>query len=127
MTKHYDNIIGTGQAAPALSVALAKRGESVALIEGHLLGGSCFNAGGTPTMTLRNTARVAYMARRAADFGVQTGEVTVDFGAAMARMRDGIDTARRGLTDWLKRTKNVDVINGLVAFDGRELHVSEVH
>jgi pyruvate/2-oxoglutarate dehydrogenase complex dihydrolipoamide dehydrogenase (E3) component len=121
VTKHYDSIIiGSGQAAPALSVALAKRGESVALIEGHLLGGSCVNAGCTPTKTLRKTARVAHMARRAADFGVQTGEVTVDFGAAMARMRDRVDTARRGLTAWLKRTKNVDVINGWGAFDGHD-------
>jgi len=68
MTKHY--VIGSGQAAPALSVAFAKRGVSVALIEGHLLGGSCVNAGCTPTKTLRKTARVAHMARRAADFGV---------------------------------------------------------
>ncbi len=121
MTKHYDSIIiGSGQAAPALSVALAGRGERVALIEGHLLGGSCVNAGCTPTKTLRKTARVAHMARRAADFGVQTGEVSVNFGAAMARMRERVETARRGLTAWLKRTKNVDVINGWGAFDGRD-------
>jgi pyruvate/2-oxoglutarate dehydrogenase complex dihydrolipoamide dehydrogenase (E3) component len=121
MTKHYDSIIiGSGQAAPALSVALAKRGESVALIEGHLLGGSCVNAGCTPTKTLRKTARVAHMARRAADFGVQTGEITVDFGAAMARMRGRVEAARSGLTAWLKRTRNVDVINGWGSFEGRE-------
>lgn len=121
MTKHYDTaIIGSGQAAPALSVALAKRGESVALIEGAQLGGTCVNAGCTPTKTLRKSARVAHMARRAGDFGVQTGEVTVDFGAAMARMRDRVDTARRGLTAWLTRTKNVDIIKGWGAFDGRD-------
>lgn len=121
MTKHYDTaIIGSGQAAPALSVALAKRGENVALIEGAQLGGSCVNAGCTPTKTLRKSARVAHMARRAGDFGVQTGEVTVDFGAAMARMRERVDTARRGLTTWLKRTKNVEIIEGWGAFEGRD-------
>ncbi|MGH1578839.1 mercuric reductase [Planktotalea sp.] len=121
MTKHYDSaIIGSGQAAPALSVALAKRGETVALIEGAQLGGSCVNAGCTPTKTLRKSARVAHMARRANDFGVHTGEVTVDFGAAMARMRGRVDTARRGLTAWLKRTKNLDIIEGWGAFEGRE-------
>lgn len=121
MTKHYDTaIIGSGQAAPALSVALAKRGESVALIEGAELGGTCVNAGCTPTKTLRKSARVAHMARRAGDFGVQTGEVTVDFSAAMARMRARVETARRGLTAWLKRTKDVDVIKGWGAFQGRD-------
>ena len=121
MSKHYDTIIiGSGQAAPALSVALAKRGDTVALIEGHLLGGSCVNAGCTPTKTLRKTARVAHMARTAADFGVQTGAVRVDFSAAMARMHDRVDTARRGLTAWLKRTKGLDIIEGWGAFDGRD-------
>ena len=121
MTKHYDTaIIGSGQAAPALAVALAKRGESVAFIEGAQLGGSCVNAGCTPTKTLRKSARVAHMARRAGEFGVQTGEVTVDFAAAMARMRDRVDTARRGLTAWLKRTKNVEIIKGWGAFEGRD-------
>ncbi len=121
MTKHYNSaIIGSGQAAPALAVALANRGEKVALIEGDKLGGSCVNAGCTPTKTLRKSARVAHMARRAADFGVNTGDVTVDFGAAMDRMRERVETARRGLTAWLKRTKNIDVINGWGAFEGRD-------
>ncbi|MFT5637771.1 MAG: pyruvate/2-oxoglutarate dehydrogenase complex dihydrolipoamide dehydrogenase (E3) component [Paracoccaceae bacterium] len=121
MTQHYDSIIiGSGQAAPSLSVALAGRREKVALIEGDKLGGSCVNAGCTPTKTLRKTARVAHMARRAADFGVTTGEVTVNFGAAMARMRDRVDGARAGLTAWLDGTENVDVIHGWGAFDGRD-------
>ncbi|ATF04050.1 dihydrolipoyl dehydrogenase LpdA (plasmid) [Phaeobacter gallaeciensis] len=121
MTTHYDNIIiGSGQAAPSLAVSLAGRGETVALVEGHELGGSCVNAGCTPTKTLRKTARVAHIARRAADFGVQTGDVTVDFGAAMDRMRDRVATARRELTAWLKRTKGVDIITGWGAFDGRD-------
>ena len=45
MTKHYHSaMIGTGQATPMLAVALAGRGEQVAVIEGHLVGGSCVNA-----------------------------------------------------------------------------------
>ena len=59
-------IIGTGQAAPALAVALAGRGEKVALVEGGLVGGSCVNSGCTPTKTLRKSARVAHLARSAA-------------------------------------------------------------
>lgn len=121
MHKHYDSIIiGAGQAAPSLAVALAGRGESVALIEGHLLGGSCVNAGCTPTKTLRKSARVAHMARRASDFGVSTGEVTVDFGKAMSRMRERVEGARSGLTGWVERTKNLDLINGWGSFNGRE-------
>lgn len=121
MRKHYDvAIIGSGQAAPALAHALASKGEMVALIEGHLLGGSCVNAGCTPTKTLRKSARVAHMARRAADFGVQTGPVTVDFGAAMLRMRDRVDTARSGLENWVGGNENIDVIREWGQFVGKD-------
>lgn len=121
MSKHYDSIIiGSGQAAPSLSVALAGRGELVALIEGNKLGGSCVNAGCTPTKTLRKSARVAHIARRAADFGVTTGEVSVDFGAAMNRVTDRVDTARAGLTKWLGNTDGVDVISAWGSLDGRD-------
>ncbi len=121
MTKHYHSaMIGTGQATPMLAVALAGRGEQVAVIEGHLVGGSCVNAGCTPTKTLRKSARVAHMARRAGDFGVSTGDVTVDFAAAMTRMRNLVDKARIGLTGWLKNTDGIEIIRGWGAFQGRD-------
>jgi len=121
MTIKYDAIfIGSGQAAPALATALANRGEKIALVEGNLIGGSCVNAGCTPTKTLRKSARVAHMARRAGDFGVSVGDVTVDFGAAMTRMRDRVDKSRSGLEGWLASTDNVDVIRGWASFAGRD-------
>lgn len=116
---HFDSIIiGSGQAAPSLAVGLAKRGQRVALIEGDRLGGTCVNTGCTPTKTLRKSARVAHLARRARDFGVSTGPVTVDFAAAMGRMRERVDTARRGLTAWLDRTQGVEVIHGWGRLEG---------
>lgn len=116
---HYNSvIIGSGQAAPSLAVGLAKRGDSVALIEGDKLGGTCVNTGCTPTKTLRKSARVAHMVRRAADFGVKTEGVSIDFAAAMGRMRERVDTARRGLTAWLGRIQGVEVIQGWGAFEG---------
>ena len=128
MGQHYDSIIiGSGQAAPSLSVALAGRGEKVALIEGDKLGGSCVNAGCTPTKTLRKSARVAHVARRAADFGVSTGEVSVDFRAAMDRVRNRVDTSRAGLTEWLDGTDGVEVIHAWGALDGRDGDSFVVH
>lgn len=112
-------IIGSGQAAPSLAVALAKRGDRVALIEGDRLGGTCVNTGCTPTKTLRKSARVAHLARRAADFGITTGPVEVDFAAAMARMRARSETARKGLTEWLNGAENLAVVLGWGRFDGR--------
>jgi len=51
MPKHFDTaIIGAGQAGPALAMFLADGGESVAMVEGNLMGGSCVNYGCTPAL-----------------------------------------------------------------------------
>lgn len=115
-------VIGAGQAGPSLAVALAGRGQRVALIEGDLLGGTCVNDGCTPTKTLRKSARVAHLARRAADFGVATGEVAVDFAAAMDRMRDAVRESREGLARWLASTDGLEVIEGWASFEGPDTH-----
>jgi pyruvate/2-oxoglutarate dehydrogenase complex dihydrolipoamide dehydrogenase (E3) component len=53
----YDAIIlGAGQAASPLAVALAEAGWKTALIEKEHLGGTCINEGCTPTKTMRTTA-----------------------------------------------------------------------
>lgn len=94
----YDTIvIGAGQAGPFLAAKLVSQGRKVALVESRDLGGTCVNRGCTPTKTLRKSARVAYMARRAAEFGVHLGPVEVDFAAAMNRMQQRVDEARAGL------------------------------
>ena len=105
-------IIGAGQAAPALAVALAGFGEKVILVESNQLGGTCVNVGCTPTKTLRKSARVAYMARRGAEFGVNTGPITIDFAKAMDRMQERVVASRGGLEGWLANTPNVTVLRG---------------
>jgi pyruvate/2-oxoglutarate dehydrogenase complex dihydrolipoamide dehydrogenase (E3) component len=111
-------IIGAGQAGPALAIALAQRGEKVALVEAAQLGGTCVNNGCTPTKTLRKSARVAWQARHAAEFGVHVGEVKVDFAAAMNRMQDRVETARAGLQAWVGGQKNITLVRGWGSFSG---------
>ena len=111
MEKFDSVVIGSGQAGPALAVKLAGRGEQVALVEAERLGGTCVNNGCTPTKTLRKSARVAHLARRAAEFGIELGEVRVDFARAMARMRERVEASRKGLEAWV-RGSGVEVIIG---------------
>lgn len=119
--KHFDSIIiGSGQAAPSLAIGLAQRGQEVALIEGNQLGGTCVNSGCTPTKTLRKSARVAHLMRRATDFGVHVGAVDVDFSAAMARMKERVTTSRTGLTSWLESAEGVTLLQGWGSLDGRD-------
>ena len=63
-------VIGSGQAGPSLAVRLAQSGLATALVEREHLGGTCVNDGCIPTKTLVASARVAHMARRAAEYGV---------------------------------------------------------
>lgn len=111
--------IGTGQATPALATALAAQGRTVVVIESGAMGGSCVNVGCTPTKTLRKSARVAHLARRAADFGVVTGPVHINFEAVMARVHGVVDASHTGLTSWLTSTPGVELVRARAHFDGR--------
>ena len=111
-------VIGAGQAGPSLAVKLAQRGERVALIEAYRLGGTCINNGCTPTKTLRKSARVAHLVRRAREFGIETGPTTVDFSRAMSRVRERVDASRTGLERWIRHS-GVEVIIAHARLAGR--------
>src|SRR5579875_4023915 len=94
---HYDAIvIGAGQAGGPLSTALARAGRKTALIERVHVGGTCINEGCTPTKTMVASGRVAYLARRGADYGVETGPVTINMEKIRERKRAVVKSFREG-------------------------------
>ncbi len=117
---HYDAIIiGAGQAGFPLAGKLAGEwGWKTALIEKDKLGGTCVNTGCTPSKTLIASARAAHMARRGADFGVLTGEISVDMAQVQARRRNVVEGARQGLQEWLGGLDALDIIRGEARFTG---------
>ncbi len=111
--KRFDAIIvGAGQAGPSLAGRLAAAGMTVALVERHLFGGTCVNAGCTPTKTLIASAYAAHLARRAADFGVRTGPVSVDLPRVRARADALVRKSRAGIEAWLRATPRCTVVRG---------------
>lgn len=120
MTNSFDAIIiGTGQAGPSLAGRLAKAGMRVAVVERDRFGGSCVNVGCTPTKTLVASARVAYMARRSAEFGVRIdGPITVDMSKVKARKDAMVQSSTKGIEKWLKTTENITVFEGHARFEG---------
>ena len=121
-TTQYDAIvIGAGQAGGPLSTALARAGWRTAIIERVHVGGTCINEGCTPTKTMVASARVAYLARRAADYGVRTGPVTVDMTVVRQRKRDIVESFRNGSQQRIESTAGVDLLMGEARFTGPKL------
>jgi len=118
MSETFDAvIIGAGQSGPFLAARLADAGWKTALIEREHLGGTCVNDGCTPTKTLVASARAAWAARHAAEFGVVVkGPVTVDMKAVKARKDKVVGASVKSLTDWLGGLKTLEVIRGTGSF-----------
>jgi len=123
--ERYDAIvIGAGQAGTPLAGALAGAGRRTALVERTHVGGTCVNEGCTPTKTMVASARVAYLARRAADFGVRTGPVSVDLARIRQRKRDIVASFRGGSERRLASTPRLDLLPGEARFvDARTVEV----
>lgn len=114
---HYDAIvIGSGQAGTPLSQALARAGMRTALVEREHVGGTCINEGCTPTKTMVASGRVAYLARRAADYGVHTGTIRLDMLRVRKRKRDIVNSFRGGSQRRVERSENLDLIFGQAEF-----------
>ncbi|MFQ5794356.1 MAG: mercuric reductase [Candidatus Bipolaricaulia bacterium] len=136
VNQKYDAIIiGSSRATIFLSQALAQAGQRTALIEREYLGGTCINVGCTPTKTMVASARVAYLAHRAADYGVHTGPVTVNL-AEVKQRKDGLVEMLRNFPQGLiEQTEGLDFIMGEASFtapksvqvqlnDGRVTHLT---
>ena len=127
MSKSFDAIvIGTGQAGPFIAMRLAQAGRKVAIIERGLFGGTCVNTGCIPTKTLVASARAAYGARRAAEFGVNTGPVSVDMKKVKAR-KDAIQKpSKEGAESRLRAEPNITIYKAQASFVGpNELAVGD--
>jgi pyruvate/2-oxoglutarate dehydrogenase complex dihydrolipoamide dehydrogenase (E3) component len=115
--EHYQAIvIGSGQGGTPLSRALAEAGLRTALVERQHVGGTCVNEGCTPTKTMVASARVAYLSRRGANYGVHTGDIRIDMQRVRQRKRDIVDSFRNGSQERLEKTKNLDLLFGEASF-----------
>ena len=107
---NYDVIvIGTSQGGRFLPISFAKAGRKVAVVERGPLGGVCVNFGCTPTKTMVASARVAYLAKRGAEYGVRTGLISVDLQAVRERKRAMVEGARSNFESRIKPAEGLDL------------------
>jgi len=111
-------VIGSGQGGNPLCMALAGAGLRTVLVERAHVGGTCINEGCTPTKTMVASARVAWLARRGADYGIHTGDIQIDMERVRQRKRAIVDSFRGGSQRRMEKTANLDLIFGQASFIG---------
>ena len=117
VNEHFDAlVIGSGQGGNPLAGALAKAGKKTAIIESRYVGGTCVNVGCTPTKAMVASGRIAHLARRAADYGVHTGAVSVDMKEVRERKREIVGNSRSRNEKRLSTTENLELIRGMGRF-----------
>ena len=119
MTTHqkYDAIlIGAARGTIKLAPVLAGAGWKVALIERKQLGGTCVNEGCMPTKTMVASARVAYLANRASDYGVNTGPVSVDLAQVMLRKKSVVDSFIQKAQSMISMADGAELYMGEASF-----------
>ncbi|MEA2543872.1 MAG: hypothetical protein QOH35_5238 [Acidobacteriaceae bacterium] len=115
-TENFDAIIiGSGQGGNPLAEVLVAAGKKTAMIERKEAGGTCINTGCTPTKTMVASARVAYLARRGTDYGVDVGPVAVDMNRVRERKRN-IVLGQRHSREKRLANANVELIRGEASF-----------
>lgn len=114
-------VIGAGQGGGPIASAFADAGRKTAHVEREYPGGTCINWGCTPTKTMIASGRVAHLARRAADYGVLSGDIAIDMVKIRQRKRDMVETFRDGSRNGIDSTDGLEYIEGDARFIGKKV------
>jgi len=110
-------VLGGGPAGYVAAGRAAQLGAEVTLVEAREIGGTCLNRGCIPTKAMVAGAQRLHAAREAGVFGVQTGEVGLDFSAFMAR-KDAVTAQLRDGVAHLLKARKVEVVAGRATLAG---------
>ena len=128
MSDHFDVVVlGGGPGGYAAALYGSAAGLNIALVEEFRVGGTCLHRGCVPAKELLQTAEVLRTVRTAAEFGVNTGEPTVDLATTLTRKQQVVDRLTKGLESLLKGRK-VTVVPGtgtVVDAAARRVRVSD--
>ena len=117
-------IIGAGPGGYEMAAEAAAKGLTVGIVERNLLGGTCLNRGCIPTKALCRNAEVVNLIKESTQWGVTTGDVTIDYATAFARKNEVVTQLREGVA-MLMGQPGITVINGEARF--KDAHTIEVN
>ncbi|WP_368503869.1 dihydrolipoyl dehydrogenase [Alkalihalophilus sp. As8PL] len=112
MAEEYDLVVlGAGTGGYVAAIRAAQHGLKVAVVEKGKLGGTCLHKGCIPSKALLRSAEVYETAKRSDDFGVVTGDVSLDFSKVQKRKESIVEQLHRGVQHLMKKGK-IDVFEG---------------
>ena len=98
-------VLGGGPGGYVAAIRAAQVGKKVAIVEANHLGGICLNWGCIPTKVLLKNAEVFDLVKNAKKYGIEVGEVTVNWGKMIKRSRDVAKRLSKGIEFLMKKNK----------------------
>jgi pyruvate/2-oxoglutarate dehydrogenase complex dihydrolipoamide dehydrogenase (E3) component len=84
-------VLGSGTGGKLVAWHMAQSGRRTAVVERRWIGGSCVNVACMPSKNEISSAKVAHLARHAAQYGTMTDSVAVDMAAVRRRKREMVE------------------------------------
>ena len=98
-------ILGGGPGGYVAAIRAAHLGKKTAIVESNHLGGICLNWGCIPTKALLKNADVFDIINNANKFGIEVGEVTINWSKIIKRSRDVAKRLSKGIEFLMKKNK----------------------
>lgn len=119
MAEHYDiAVIGGGPGGYVAGLKAGQMGAKVAVIEKHLLGGTCLNYGCIPSKALLASAELLHHIHGAEGLGIKVaGEVSFDWTKIQAR-KDKVLAGLRGGIKGLLSARKAAILTGVAKLNG---------
>ncbi|MBQ0138111.1 MAG: dihydrolipoyl dehydrogenase [Kurthia sp.] len=113
MAKEYDVVIlGGGPAGYVAAIRASQLKLKVAIVEKYKLGGTCLHKGCIPTKALLKTAEQWRSLKKAASFGVEVDNFSLNFTQAQTRKNEVISQLHQGIQGLMKKG-SIDVYTGM--------------
>ena len=124
---HYDlAVVGSGEAGKYLAWTLSKAGHRTALVERSMVGGSCPNVACLPSKNIIHSAKVASLARRGEEFGLDVGSMSTNMPAVQRRKRSMVDALVKVHLDRYE-SSGVELIMGRGRFVARKTIIIDLN
>ena len=105
MAKFDVAVLGGGPGGYVTAIRAAQLGKKTAVVEANHLGGICLNCGCIPTKALLKNAEVFDLINNAKKYGIEVGEVTVNWKKMIKRSRDVAKRLSKGIEFLMKKNK----------------------